>query len=768
MKNSIRVGVLASAISIALFSLGAVDTVSAETFAQTSQEATSYIVKFTGGGALQRLNALPNQTPRIGGRVDMRSAAALSIKQQVQSMQQDRLRAVAAALERDQIVPTHHYLVALNGVALELTEAEAKRIETVPGVESVQKAGVEYLHTFRGPTFIGADLLWDSPGPPPVVGTRGQGVVVGVIDGGTNLDHPSFANDLSCGFSVANPKRISAVDCGSTNGSGVCNGASPEDTATGHGVHTSSTAVGNTLTAATVPAPTLPAGFTSMSGVAPCGSLRSYKACDTSSCAGAAIVASINNAIDDGVDVINFSISGGTSPWTDNDRLFLDAVGAGIFVAASAGNTRPENLTPEGDVNHLGPWVMTVAASSHDQNYVIPGLLDAVAPGTPPANTQDIPLSKGGGTLPGTALVNTPIRQHPTNPLGCTATGGFPVGFFSGAIAHVPRGTCPFVEKIQNATSAGAVVVIISNNVAGALNPITGAESTPTYTITQAEGTAITSFINASAPTAVLVDFDPAQALPDVLADFSLRGPSALTSVTKPDITGPGTSIYAALHDAAVPPNYGFMGGTSMSSPHLAGAAALVRAIQPSWTPSEVHSALMLTSKITGLNDLMTAQWTADDVGSGRVQVDQAPLAGFVLRETFANFLAANPSTGGNPRTLNIASARNMACTGSCQWTRTLTNAKAIPTNWTATVNNVAGLTVTVSPSTFSFGAGGGDAVFANGFEVPVATAENQVITITATPGGPIPTPRFVRIDFTEDNDLAPDAHMYVTVQGGL
>ncbi|MDZ4812886.1 MAG: S8 family serine peptidase [Pseudomonadota bacterium] len=767
MKTSIRVGALASAISIALLGAGSYAPVQAQTPVLASEEAReSYIVRFVNGGVLQRITAAQPQMARAGDRINLRSAAAQLLKLEVNRVQLERIAAISQRLDR-QVSPTHHYQVAMNGVALELSAEEAQQISVLAGVESVRKAGVEYLHTYRGPSFIGADQLWDIPGPIPVAGTRGQGIVVASIDGGTNLDHPSFANDPSCGFSVANPKRISAVDCATTDVGGRCNGPAPEDTATGHGVHTSSTAVGNTVTTSAVPAPTLPFGFTSIAGVAPCGSLRSYKACDSSTCAGAAIVASIDNAIEDGVDVINFSISGGTSPWVDNDRLFLDAVGAGIFVAASAGNTRDTNPTPEGDVNHLGPWVMTVAASSHDQNYVVSGLLNTVAPGTPPANTQNIPLAKGGGTLPGTVLNDVPIRQHPTNPLACTSTGGIPASFYAGAVAHVPRGSCTFVEKIQNATAAGAQVVILSNNVAGVLNPATGGESTPTYTILQTEGAALTSFINASAPTEVLVDFNPAQALGDVLANFSLRGPSALTSVTKPDITAPGTAIYAALHDIGL--NYGTMGGTSMSSPHVAGAAALVRAIQPTWTPSEVHSALMLTSKVAGLNDLMSAPWTADDVGSGRAQVNEAPFAGFVLRETFANFLAANPSSAGDPKTLNLASARNMACVGSCLWTRTLTNSKAVPTSWTVTVNNVAGLNVVVTPATFSFGGGvGGVNIFANGFETPVTIIDDQLLTITATPGEVIAAPRFVRIDFTEDNNQAPDAHMYVTVQGGL
>ena len=126
---------------------------------------------------------------------------------------------------------------------------------------------------------------------------------------------------------------------------------------------------GNSIDETASPSPTIPGSFTDMSGVAPCAHVRSYKVCSTSSCAGADIQAGLNSVLIHGdPDSVNYSISGGTNPWTDFDRIKLDIVDAGIFVAASAGNTSLSITDPVGQVNHRGPWVMSVAASTRDTN----------------------------------------------------------------------------------------------------------------------------------------------------------------------------------------------------------------------------------------------------------------------------------------------------------------------------------------------------------------------------------------------------------------
>ncbi len=492
-----------------------------------------------------------------------------------------------------------------------------------------------------------------------------------------------------------------------------------------------------------------------MSGVAPCATIHQYKVCATNSCGGADIAAGISNAIADGVDVINFSISGGTSPWstTDNDRRFLDAVGSGTFVAASAGNTSPTVTNPVGKVNHRGPWVTSVAASSHDL-IVGPGL-SLTGPGTPPLTTQNVALNPGSTTPADSTPTWTdkPIKTWETNSLGCTASGGIPAGTFTGAIAVIPRGTCAFTEKVTNAYNAGAEMVVITNNTFGSISmDTTGAPNVPAYSTSQVSGNALIAFINTN-PTSSTADVSPivsADRLGDVLADFSFRGPtpSPLADLTKPDITGPGVDIYAATDPGSG--DYEFMSGTSMSGPHVAGSAALVKAVHPDWSPMEIRSALMTTAKTNGFREDESSPWNIDDVGSGRVDVAFAVLAGLTMHETKANFLAANPSGGSiNVKTLNIASMRNMACTTSCSWTRKFRNRLSTSGSWTVESITDPKFKVVASPSTFM-----------------LAPDAEQTVTFTAYPTASAGSIVFGYVALSEDSAAAPQQHLTVALKG--
>jgi Subtilase family/PA domain/Fibronectin type-III domain len=352
---------------------------------------------------------------------------------------------------------------------------------------------------------------------------------------------------------------------------------------------------------------------------------------------------------------------------------------------------------------------------------------------------------------------------------GCTAASPpFPPGFFNGSVALIHRGSCTFTEKITNAFNAGAAMVVIRNNQPGGLlMDTTGQPNVPAYSIaSQTTGNELNAFVDAN-PTTAIIDFELIPIPGDVLADFSLRGPAPtpFQDLTKPDITGPGVDIYAAIPIALG--GYGNNSGTSMSSPHAAGSAALVRAVHSGWTVSEVKSALMMTAFNGGTKEDGTTPWDADDVGNGRLDLTKAALAGLVMDETIANYLAANPGTGGDPKTLNLPSVRNMTCTPDCTWTRTVRNTVTSATSWTATGTAITpGFTIDVSPSSFSFTGGLGEtqeltitatpntnltsavafgevllAVAANGPNGIAIPDERITVAIMGSPGGPTPTP---------------------------
>jgi subtilisin family serine protease len=784
MATSIRVTALAAVIGACLGGNAWVNIASA---AEITQQPTSavdtYLIEFTDAGALYYKGGVanlaataPDQTARAH-KFNAKSADAQNYRSYLRERQQGYIATMSSLLGHPLQV-THTYEITQSGIAAKLTAAEAASIVHAPGVKSVTKDKLYYLDTYRGPTFIGADTVWNLAVPGGAK-DRGKGVVVGVLDSGVNSTHPSFADDASCGFGPSDHKLISAVDC-SASSAGVCTGANPEADGSGHGVHTASTAAGNTVTNAASPSPNLPVSYPSMSGVAPCASLRTYKVCPADTCPGADITAGISNAIIDGIDVMNYSISGGTSPWTDFDRNFLDAVNADIVIAASAGNTSTSITNPVGQVNHRGPWVMTVAASTQDKAYG-PGLSAVSGATTPPANTQNQIAAPGNHTPVPVPYSNVAIKLPDAGqPItACDTDPPYPANYFNGAVALISRGGCSFFLKIDKAAAAGASAVFIYNNTFGSLNMDTSSQtsSIPAYSISQANGQAMAAYITANGATPTVTSLvvpSIGDVVGDVLASFSFRGPTPgnVADLTKPDITGPGVNIYAA--GRAADGDYFVLSGTSMSSPHLAGSAALVRAVHPDWTPMEVKSALQLTSKTTGTQENELTSWNIDDVGSGRVDLSSAPFAGFVMDETFANFVAANPVGGSiNVKALNLPSVRNVglsAGTPSFVWTRVLRNAKSGPTTWNVAVDQPPGVTVTVSPPSFSFTGAGiqpAENIFTGNFEnfTPPPAPETQTITITATTTAATTGIAFGEVNFNEATAQAPSAHITVAVK---
>ena len=636
-------------------------------------------------------------------RLDPTTAASQAYYSYLANKQQGLLSAMGNAFGRT-VQAEFQYLYALNAVAVRISHAEALRAFGLPGVLTVYPDKLAELDTDMGPTLIGADAIWTGDTYPEVA-TFGEGIVIGMLDSGINSKHPSFAETDEGGYTHVNPYGAKVYHGWCATNKGFCNekliGAynlyvpttDPEDT-DGHGSHTASTAGGNALVAnLTIGGLPFPRDI---SGVAPHANIVAYKICDPS-CPNSLAVAAVDLAIGtDMVDVINYSISGGDDPWNDSvDQAFLDATAAGIFVSASAGNTGPGLAT----VAHTGPWNSSTAASTHSRifgNYV-----DVTAAG---GAMNDIP-SALGALVTLAADFTGPIKYDAAYHYACTA---IPAGTFTGAIALVQRGGCTFDVKMTNLAAAGATAMIVFNN-AGGPPTVMGFTLTliPGTMITLADGTDLVALITGdttatatiSATTAMIINTD----WQDILAGFSARGPSQ-HELLKPDYTAPGVNILAAVAaEPGDPVQFGFYQGTSMSSPHGAGAAALMMALQPDWSPVEVRSAMSTTADAaavlayTGLS--AATPW---DTGSGRLDLSWAGRAPLVMDETTADFIAANPDLGGDPKTLNMPYLVNYDCIGTCSWTRTVTSVLLENTTWDVVIPPTpAGLTLTVSPMTF-------------------------------------------------------------------
>ncbi|MFZ2487073.1 MAG: S8 family serine peptidase [Anaerolineae bacterium] len=701
-------------------------------------------------------------SPRVTGesKLNMKSAASQAYMSYLDGKQANALAAINKALGRT-VAAKAQWNVAYNGFAIEMTPAEAAVVATVPGVKFIQREFMRYPQTDFGPQWIGASNIWS--GAATGSAYKGEGVVVGIIDTGLNLGHPSFADIGGDGYNHTNPLGAGTYLglCASNPGSYPCNdktigfyiftGETTQD-GDGHGSHTGSTTAGNYLPAGTVDLDPYGVYSPAISGVAPHANIIGYKAClDVGGCPSTALISSINQATANGVDVINYSIGGSsTDPWTDSDALaFLAAQDAGVVPVTSAGNSGPGASTLGSPAD--APWVVGVGASTHNR-AANNGLINMSGGSTtPPANMAGKGFAAGAGPAP-LVYAGTLGDALCLNP--------FAAGSVTGKIVVCDRGTNARVAKGYNVLQGGAVGMVLVNTDPG--QSMNGdVHWLPAVQLASSNGTTLKTWLASGSGhmgTIAGANIDLSASNGDIMAGFSSRGPILNTAadVIKPDVTAPGVDILAAYRDVAPDEdsptrNYAIVSGTSMSSPHTAGAAALLKGLHPTWTPAEVKSALMSTAKVAGvLKEDSVTPATPFDMGAGRVQVDQAATAMLLLDVPAGAFLAANPASGGDPKTLNLASMANDACGGTCSWTRTVKATAA--GSWTASTVVPTGMTMTVTPSNFTLAAGG-----------------TQVLTITADVAGlPLGTWAFAQVNLTppaQRGALVTATHMPVAVK---
>lgn len=762
-------------------------------------ELANYIVKFEGkslaaaSGPIRRQDHTHRRNAAGRLVLDVNARGSVAFLEGLRGTQNSRLELIEGQLDRDLEV-LKRFDVVLNGVAVQMTEAEANRVAELPFVEFVQREPIYQLDTYAGPPWIGADSIWDGSATVSGIGNRGEGMIAGVIDSGINTQgHPSFAATADDGYTFTNPlgSGVYLGDCiDGTTGSDLvqCNdkligayaftGGDPEDTLSdvGHGSHTASTMAGNLVQGpftlndgAVVPAPEI-------SGVAPRANVIAYRACN-GGCPGFATSGSLQQALIDGVNATNYSIGPtfggrGSNPWSDaSNRIMLDLVAAGIFTAASAGNTRGnDNPNPEADVANKGPWIATVANSTH--GGVVAHDAGFADSGGPAVGLESVIAVPGSGPAVSTALSADVIYAgeiDAANFEGCNAWTGSP---FTNSILLVSRGSCNFSVKVDNAAAAGAIAVVVHNNVPGAPFRMGALETTsiPSVMIPRDDGIAASSFITgASSPSVTIpveVNTELVEEWGNVLSAGSLKGPNLDFDVTEPDLNAPGTQILAA-NAAGGAGDFRFLNGTSMSGPHIAGAGLLLLAEHPEWTPTEVLSAMMLTADPIGtLSDATTAT-TPDDVGSGTADLTKASLAGLVMNESFDNFLAANPATGGDPRTLNLPSMRHTSCDPTCSWTRVVRNAKDVETSWTATANSAAEFDVSVVPASFELLPA--DVIFRDQMEDGTGpNSSYQTLEITVSNNSSGAAMRFGELILAETGLKIPSARMTIAVSQSL
>ncbi|KAK4479774.1 hypothetical protein RD792_015309 [Penstemon davidsonii] len=636
----------------------------------------------------------------------------------------NRLRHTTLTFFKKLLISVRSYTRSFNGFAAYLTPQEQEKLADHEEVVSVFPSKTFQLQTTRSWDFMGfSENVQRNP-------TVESDTIIGVIDTGIWPESESF-NDKGFG---PPPKKWKGVCKGGQNF--TCNnkliGArfygsdsnfdSARDTV-GHGTHTASTAAGNIVKGASFYSI---AKGTARGGV-PSSRIAAYKVCSASGCSSTDILAAFDDAIADGVDLITISIGANTPEALENDPIAIASFHAsqkGILVIQAAGNSGFR-----ASVVSLAPWIFTVAASTIDRGIVTK-------------------VSLGNGSILTGKSVNSFKLKGTTFPLVYGKEASSPEqcdeewakscqdnclqkNLVKGKIV-----LCDSFRGRKEALRAGALGSIGLQD-EGMDADVSFIVPLPASALTKHDFSLVESYVNSTK--SPKVDIQPSESIQNLdaprVATFSSRGPnSIIPDILKPDVTAPGVDILAAFSPKASPSEvtsdkrsvkYSILSGTSMSCPHVAGAAAYIKTLHPDWSPSAIKSALMTTAW------RMNVEHNQDDAefayGSGHIDPVKAAdpglvyetvledyikmLCGLISNSTLRNFncsekLKTNPKDLNYPSmTVNLGSFEsNQTIPFTEKFTRTVTNVGCANSTYKAKTSISSDYSINVNPSTLTFG----------------------------------------------------------------
>lgn len=623
-------------------------------------------------------------------RLDVNSASSQAYVAQIEAEQGEFITAMSRSIPEANVasyfnengIPTAAtYQITFNGVAVDMGksvdfEQAREALLALPHVKAVYR---DYAHeptTYASLPLINAPAIYSQVGGSE---NAGAGVKFATMDGGahheaamfdgTGFNYPAGWPSGGLGDSANNNGKIIASRAYFRDWDPPAVGDEntwPGTNGTSHGTHTASTAAGIEVVADYL-------GITqTVSGVAPAAWIMSYRVFYNSVTNDGSFynvegIAALEDIVADGADVVNNSWGGGPgSNGSEGDPLniaLLNTYYAGVFVSMSAGNAGPGLGT--GD--HPSDEYINVAASTTTGTFSS-GRLFVTAPEPISPTLQGMPIGTAsfGEQLPIAEVVTrtfkTALSVNPANVEGCNA---WPADTFAGTAAIISRGACEFGVKALNAEQAGATMVVLYNtaangNVSFGMAPgaVGNQVTIPVISVGHSNGLAMNDWYAQHGAASVLeVNTQAFQAgnTPDVIANFSSRGPSAAGTL-KPDIAAPGVNIlaqgYGATTGEARHLGFGQVSGTSMASPHVAGAATILRQMYPSWTNAQIKSALMSTSKYMDIYNADGSPAQPLDMGAGRLDLTNAADPGVILSPPSLSF--GEVLTGTDPITLTM------------------------------------------------------------------------------------------------------------------
>jgi subtilisin family serine protease len=702
-----------------------------------------------------------------------------------------RVQKYAAFLEARQrelaaeagVEPLATYQIVLNGFSAQLTPDAAARVAAIEGVLAVYPDEVlrpdATLRSESTPPHELGDVA-----APSAIAAGGGGVVVGLIDTGIAPDNPSFGGERLGSASGAEPyldgnevvfekadgrefrsTRVSADDWQRSDYSSKLVAAqffaagavaagfdfahdvlSPRDR-DGHGSRVAGVAAGDGAVDVEIDG----VDFGAISGAAPDARIASYKACFSGGdalssaddiCAASDVLAALDRAVQDGVDVVSYSLGGADPGWGPDDIALYNAAAAGVFVAASAGNDGPGAST----VQAGAPWYTTVAASTAPTFAATVRLSDGFeAPGVSAS------VRAGRGVSAPVVLAADAARDGAADANLCYPDTLDPA-LAAGRIVVCDRGTNPRAEKAHEVADVGGIGMILVNvdpdSVDAELDAI------PTIHLDAASREGLLAAVESGGVTATLTAGElTGDAIPTPqIAGFSGRGPLGDGEVLTPDVAAPGVGILAAVQDtSAGEPAWGIASGTSLAAPHIAGLAAVYLAAHPDATPDEIKSALMTTAYDT-VNADGSAGIDPFAQGAGHVDAERVLDPGLLYLSGPAQWQGFLQQHGrapleavGQTGDVNLASISVPALGRKSTVTRTLTATRAGTYEAAA---SIPGIDVTVSPATLTFTAPGDTQRFTVAFANDTAPAElwaTGFLTWTAEDGTTVRSPLAVR-----------------------
>jgi minor extracellular serine protease Vpr len=688
MKKILATTLIFSAIGLGVIAFGVGGSPrpipNADAFTRgTDADNTSAIVQLKG----DPISTNPSTKPPHGRKIDFNGQAVRSYRAQLNAGRNELKRWLRANAPRARV--TSEYDVSLNAVAVQLNGTPLATIAAAPMVQSAEYNALYHPNLSESYKIINASDAWIAAGGRA---TAGAGIKIGDIDTGIDETHPFF-DPTGFSYPPGFPK-CDAADSASHHEDQDCNYVSEKvivakvfynkaqeqgldaQAIQDHGTHTAGIAAGVTGKTAVVNG----VSIDDMSGIAPGAWLGNYNVFPGGvlNARSEDILNAVDAAIEDGMDVLNLSLGG--SYHGNNDLLAMgldNAVDAGLVVAVAAGNSGPGPGTLESPGR--ARKVITVGASTN-KHFV----------------GQEFTYPAGGGTT-----INAAVGEFPalpgvsedlfdTNSTSCASVGPGAAGKW----AIIDRGGCTFSAKVRNAIAAGATGVVIINNVAG--DPIGmakdggGGDNLPAVMISKNDGAALRAANPPDASADATLQEFVTTGNQDILAGFSGQGPTAVDFVIKPDVTSVGVNVLSSITCVGKPntcpgdgTGWAFFQGTSMSTPHIAGSAAVLLGLNPSWAPAQVKSALVnradlvIKDGFTGLHDVgPTAQ------GTGRENLSVAADATTWMDPVSASF---GKVTVGHPTSLTITLSNP---TGSPE-TFTVSVTKFTPDTFSGTVPSI-------------------------------------------------------------------------------